>query len=109
MATDPSDPLEKARAELARLKDASDWDEPTGRTEVNVTVRMPSQPEIQAQAQVQAEPSRPQNAAPAPPSLPAPVRAVTAVMDRLPPTHRWLVVVVGAAVAAVAGHQLGWW
>ncbi len=51
MATDPNDPLEKARFELARLKDADDWDEPTGRHEVSVTVNVPnppapSQPEI---------------------------------------------------------------
>jgi hypothetical protein len=44
-----SDPLEAARTELARLKDADDWDEPTGRTEVHAHVHMqqPSQPEIQ--------------------------------------------------------------
>jgi hypothetical protein len=104
MAEDPSDPLERARAELARLKDASDWDEPTGKTEVNVTVRMPSQPEIDQPA-----PTRPQNDPPEPQSLPAPVKAAVAVMDRLPPTHRWIVVVLAAAVAAVAGRQLGWW
>ena len=31
-----NDPLEAAREALARLKDADDWDEPTGRTEVTV-------------------------------------------------------------------------
>jgi hypothetical protein len=43
-----SDPLESARLELARLKDADDWDEPTGRTEVHIHQHpQPSQPEIQ--------------------------------------------------------------
>lgn len=30
------DPLEAARAELKSLRDADDWDEPTGRTDVHV-------------------------------------------------------------------------
>lgn len=54
--TDPSDPLDLARRELSKLKDADDWDEPTGRTEVHVTLQQPpvhlpqqSQPEIQLQ------------------------------------------------------------
>lgn len=44
-----------------------------------------------------------------PHSLPAPVKAVTAVMDRMPPTHRWVVAVMAAATAGMAGHRLGWW
>lgn len=40
-----SDPLEAARQELARLKDADDWDEPTGRTEVTVNLQPPSPPQ----------------------------------------------------------------
>lgn len=99
MATDPTDPLELAREQLAKLKDADDWDEPTGKTEVTVNLRMQSQPEIEA-PRAKDEP---------PPSLPTPVKAVTAVMDRLPPTHRWLVVVLAAAVAGLAGHQVGLW
>jgi hypothetical protein len=44
-----NDPLEAARSDVAILKDAGDWDEPTGRTEVHahVHVQQPSQPEIQ--------------------------------------------------------------
>jgi hypothetical protein len=41
---DPNDPLEKAREALARLRDADDWDEPTGKTEVTVNLRVPPQP-----------------------------------------------------------------
>jgi hypothetical protein len=96
MTTDPTDPLKLAQEALAKLKDADDWDEPTGRTEVNVTVKMPSQPEIEA-------PRAPDS------KTPPAVKAVTAVMDRLPPTHRWIAVVLAAAVAALAGHQMGLW
>jgi hypothetical protein len=53
---DPNDPLELARKELARLKDADDWDEPTGQTNVNVTLKMPSQPEIQAPPKKDSDP-----------------------------------------------------
>jgi hypothetical protein len=44
MATDPNDPLELARVQLARLKDASDWDEPTGRTEITINMPNPTTP-----------------------------------------------------------------
>lgn len=40
-----NDPLEAARQELARLKDADDWDEPTGRTEVTVNLQPPTPPQ----------------------------------------------------------------
>lgn len=43
-----NDPLEAAREALARLKDADDWDEPTGRTEVTVNLRHPSPPPFRA-------------------------------------------------------------
>ena len=47
-----SDPLDAARLELAKLRDADDWDEPTGRTEVTVNLHnphppQPSQPQIE--------------------------------------------------------------
>lgn len=40
-----SDPLDAARHELDRLKDASDWDEPTGKTEVTVNLQPPNPPQ----------------------------------------------------------------
>jgi len=36
------DPLEAAREELKSLRDADDWDEPTGRTDVHVHVERDS-------------------------------------------------------------------
>jgi len=36
-----TDPLEAARAELKSLRDADDWDEPTGRTDVHVHIEKP--------------------------------------------------------------------
>jgi hypothetical protein len=41
----PNDPLEAARHELSRLKDAEDWDEPTGKTEVTVNLQPPTAPQ----------------------------------------------------------------
>ena len=42
-----NDPLEAARDAISELKDADDWDEPTGRTEVHVHVPQPSQPDTE--------------------------------------------------------------
>lgn len=108
MATDPTDPLELARAQLSRLRDADDWDEPTGKTEVTVNLQVPSQPDIPANVQALHAPTRPNNDVPEP-AGPAALKGVLAVMDRLPPAHRWVVVVLAAAVAALAGHQVGLW
>jgi len=45
------DPLDLARGALTKLKDADDWDEPTGRTEVHVHVPQPSQPDVETTGQ----------------------------------------------------------
>lgn len=93
------DPLDRAqravedgRAATRELMDAGDWDEPTGRTEVTVNLRMQSQPEV--------EPSRPDGM----------VGVAHATVNKLPPSHLLIVVlVVALAAAAVGRHKLGLW
>jgi hypothetical protein len=43
------------------------------------------------------------------PAGPVALKGVLAVMDRLPPAHRWIVVVMATPLGALAGRQLGWW
>jgi hypothetical protein len=83
------DPLEMARLELARLKDATDWDEPTGRTEVHVHIPQPSQPEIEA---------------PKSDSIPAPAKGLRYVLGGV---SSWMQ--VAALAILVAGLIAAYW
>lgn len=83
----PSDPLEAARSELAKLRDADDWDEPTGRTEVNVIMQQPTPPQpSQPQIEVQQE-------------SPGVLKVVFTVVQKFP---AWGAVLV--ALAAIAAY-----
>lgn len=89
--------IEDGRAATRELAGYDDFDEPTGRHEVNVTVNMKSSPEIQL---------------PEPGTKPdASVAGVArAAVDKLPPSHLLIVVLFAVlAGALVAGRKLGVW
>jgi len=95
---DPNDPLDRASLALRDLKDADDWDEPTGRFEpvvVNNHITMPSQPEMDPSLAPKEE--QPNNAY---------AKDVSLLAKLLPPEHRiifiCLVTVVGAVLLALA-------
>lgn len=84
-----SDPLEAAREALAKLRDADDWDEPTGRTEVHVHVPQPSQPELKVEPEV---------------DVPAPAKGLRYVLGGI---NSWMHVV--ALGILVAGLLAAYW